>query len=708
METVVNKSISKPVILLQILNNGQLLVVDSDTTVRFFNKNNLKLQGGFKVAIKHKHYKTPVVAFSNDGKYFATISSDAKESRLFNAETKKMIAKVDRHHGEASCVGIDPLSRYMFSCGDDGKTFAIDMESGKLVFTLPPHADTINDIAFSSNGNWVAIASYDRKISLFSLVTMTPKNKLKAHSSAVMHLKFFHGSKLLSIDKKSSAVIWDIYSGKVLKRLEGIHDDITAITVDEEEKFLFLGSKLGYVLVYDLETYEMLSGKYIKITSPITSLEFENENNFLIIGTEDGFIMYYNIYEGEETLHDLLRDKQFGLVQKVVEKNPLLVYTKIYSIVTNFWETSLEKAKIALQQGDKEKAKLIFGHFKQMPSKNKIIQKVMREYAEFPKFAQLAKNGKLALAYGLAKQYPAYKESKIYQSLESRWRKAFAKAQRYVLNPKTVQDAKDILAPYRGISEKTRFIQEVLSKADIYRHFRTAMSKKEFKVCTELIRQNDFLKELPEYDTLMAYADSLYMKSQKFIQEGDIHSAIKLLRVLQDFEDFKDEARNFMIELESKAKFFNAVKNDDIETAYDMMATTEDLMQTEDGMRLQEMWNDDLLKAKHEASLGNIDGVKNAMQKYMKITSKYAALATLFSFAYMVQLEDALQNKVDRSMIENGIKNYVVNFGLSEQIETFYHLFKEEYPDTKLNLEFLKKGSFSMWRPSMIEDSILE
>jgi len=111
---------------------------------------------------------------------------------------------------------------YGINCGDDGKTFAIDVESGKLVFTLPPHADTINDIAFSRNGNWVAVASYDRKISLFSLVTMTPKNKLKAHSAPVMHLKFFRRNKMLSIDKSSSAIVWNIYSGKVLQRLQGI------------------------------------------------------------------------------------------------------------------------------------------------------------------------------------------------------------------------------------------------------------------------------------------------------------------------------------------------------------------------------------------------------------------------------------------------------------------------------------------------------
>jgi hypothetical protein len=708
MEHLLSKSIAKPVVLMKILKNRNLVIADSHTTVRYFDKETLELKSGFKVGIEHQHYKNAVVAFSNDGNYFATLTANAKESKLFNARSKKMITKVNRHQGEVSCVGIDPLSRYMFSCGDDGKTFAMDVESGKLIFTLPHHADTINDIAFSSNSNWVATASYDRKISLYSLVTMTPKNKLKAHSAPVMHLRFFQKDKLLSIDKQGSAIIWNIYSGKVITRLQGIHDEVHSLIIDDAQQFLFLGTKLGYVLVYDLENFELISSKYIKITSPITRMEFDGEQNVLIVGTEDGFVIYYDIYSGSDRLQNLLKEKKFSLVQRIVDENPLLVYTPIYDILTNYWENSLKKAKIALQKGDKEKAMLIFGQFKNMPTKNKIIQKVLKEYADYPKFAQFAKEGKLALAYGLANKYPLYKESALYEALEKRWKKAFAQAQKYVLNPKTAPMAKEILAPYRGISQKTKFIQELLSKSEIYKRFRMAISKQEFHVCSELIKQNPFLQELPEYETLMKYADGLYIKSQKVMQSGDIHSAIKLLRVLQDFEEFKDEARNFMIDLEAKAKFFNAVRDKDIATAYDMMAKAEDLMNTDEGVELQAMWNNDMHQANAAAAKGDIPAIKTIMQKYMNISSKYSALATLFAFAYMVQLENALQSGASRQKIETGIKNYVVNFGLSEQIEAFFNLFQDMYPETKLNLELLKKGSFSMWRPSMIVDSILE
>ncbi len=89
------------------------------------------------------------------------------------------------------------------------------------------------------------------------------------------------------------------------------------------------------------------------------------------------------------------------------------------------WEMTLKKAKLALENSDKRTAIALFKSFKNIPDKNKIMQKVIREYAEFDKFAALAKQGKISLAYSLASQYPVYKESEIYKSLEANWRKKF-------------------------------------------------------------------------------------------------------------------------------------------------------------------------------------------------------------------------------------------------------------------------------------------
>ena len=708
MNIVKSKSLKKPIVSLKILDDKQLVVVDSETTMRYLDINSFDLLSGFKVKIVHHRYKTQVFALSKNGEYFATLTSNSKESRLYNTHAKKIIAKVDRHHGEVSCVGIDPLSRYMFSCGDDGKTFALDVKSGKLVFTLPVHIDTVNDIAFSDNGNWIATASYDRKVSLFNLVTMMPGEKLKAHGAPVMHVRFFHKNKLLSIDKNSTAIVWSVLTGKVLNRLEGIHDDVTKITISADEKFLFLGTVLGYVLLYDLHTFELLSHNYIKIASSITAMGFDAEKNHLILGTQDGYLISYDIYEGQESIKELLVKKEFEEIQKSADKNPVLAYTNIYDLASNFWEKTLQKAKMALENGDKNKAIFLFKHFKNIPSKNKIMQQVIRDYAEFDKFKMYLEQGKLPLAYSLANKYPIYKESKLYRSTEEKWKKTFVEAQKLSLQPKGSDMAKEMLAPYRGISEKTKLIQELLTKSDVYRRFRVSIGQKDFKISFELVKQHPFLQEFPEYESLMNYADTLYIKSQEYMQKGDTHGTLRILRILIDFPDFLEEVKVLMKEIESRQNFFQAIEEDDIATAYNMLAAIEDLQETKDGMKLQEQWNEDLAIANKFAVDGDSSGVAKSLVTYMKISSKYMAVGTIFGWCYMVQLENAIANKKSQYEIENGIKNYMLNFGLQDQIENFFYYFKEAYPNSKLSLEHLTQGSLSMWRPSMVANSILD
>ncbi|EDZ62522.1 WD-repeat containing protein [Sulfurimonas gotlandica GD1] len=708
MKAIKEVNFKDAIIKIKILDDGKLLVVDSKTVVRFLDINSLSTISGFKGGISHLRFRNHVVDFSSDASYFTVLNASCSEALLFDAKTKKVLTKIDRHHGEVTCVAIEPKNKYMFSCGDDGKSYGIDIENKKIAFTLPVHVDAVNDIAFSENGQWVATASYDKKVQIFNMTMMARKHRLVAHGDPVMKVHFLSEHRLVSIDKKSSAIIWDYYTGKVITRLEGIHDDVLHITTSADGKFLFFGTQLGYILVYELESYKVLSKKYIKLTSSITALGFDKSTDQLMVGTQSGDLLFYSIYEGEEYIKEQLQVKDYEAIQRFVEKNPLLAYTKIYQLVINLWETTLKKAKLSLEAGDKQSAINLFKHFKNIPSKNSIMQKVMLEYEEFERFAMLAKQGKLALAYSLALKHPMYQDSKIYRSLEAGWRKAFTAAQKHAIDPKGADIARDILAPYRGITQKTKLIQELLTKSEVYKRFRVAIGQKDFRVAFELIKQHSFLKEFADYDALMNYADSLYIKSQKLLQDGDTHAAIKVLRILVDFSDFTLEVKELMRDIENKQKFYNAMEDGDAESAYNLLSINDELQDSEDGKLLQEEWNNDLLKANEYALEGNVKQLNEVLNKYMKISSKNNALANIYGWCYMAQLEKAVKNKKEQAVIENGIKNYILYFGLQDQIESFFHIFKKNYPATKLNLNLQTKGSISMWRASMIVKSILD
>jgi len=141
--------------------------------------------------------------------------------------------------------------------------------------------------------------------------------------------------------------------------------------------------------------------------------------------------------------------------------------------------------------------------------------------------------------------------------------------------------------------------------------------------------------------------------------------------------------------------------------AYNLLDSSSDLQSSESGKKLHLAWENDLNIANMYAQNKDIDGIKTTLNKYMKISSKNKDIATVLSKYYIVQLESGIKQINDKKIIEQAIQNYLLYYGLTEEILRFSTIFKKKFPDTKLNFESQALGSINKWRPSMIVDSIL-
>jgi len=694
------------IILIKVLNPITLLTVDTSTTIRYLDKATLAIKDEFKMSILHARHTERVVDFTTHANYFVTLSQDAREAKIYETKSKKNVASLNRHQGEISCVVMDPKDRYMFSGGDDGGIFGVDIRTKKLALTLPRHLDTVTDIAFSPDGDIVATSSYDKNLSLFNLNLMLPKGKLKAHSAPVVKATFLSQNRLLSIDKKGRGFIWDILTLKVVAKLQGIHDDVTQIAVAHNSGFLFLGTKLGYILVYNLDTYELISPRYIKLEAAVSVLCFDESTKRLIIATDGGELFAYDVFENKERFEQFILEKKYAQMLHEIEQNPLLKYTKGFKEFDAAWEMALQQAKEFLERNDKTNALRVLGAFSAIASKRQFAQKLVQEYAEYEKFLVFVKNKKISLAYNLANMHPLYRETKVFKALEAQWEKTFALAKKYLLDAKMSNQAQEVLMPYRGISEKAVLIQELVLNIHVYRRFRTSISQKDFKLSFELIKQNPFLKAYPEYKALMNYSDTLYIKAQTLLSQGDTHAAIKIFRMLLDFEDFEEEAKEIILDIENRHKFFHAVETQNYVAAYNLLDLSPILQNTPDGKKLQAVWEEDFEQACKYALQRDVDELKTTLQKYINIRSKNGDIALLFSMLHSSQLAYAIREHQEQKKVENGIKNYILYYGLNREIKELFYLFQASYPESKLGVESQTRGDISKWRPSMMVDTI--
>lgn len=107
------------------------------------------------------------IAFSPDGRYFASASFD-KKVKIWNGKSGEFLSTLTGHVGAVYQVAWSSDSRWLVSASKDSTAKLWAMPSGKKAReTLPGHADEVYALDWSPNGSSVATGSKDRTIKVW-------------------------------------------------------------------------------------------------------------------------------------------------------------------------------------------------------------------------------------------------------------------------------------------------------------------------------------------------------------------------------------------------------------------------------------------------------------------------------------------------------------------------------------------------------------
>lgn len=698
-------NIKTSILRLKALTNGQLAVVDENTVMRVIDTKSYRVLDGLKSNIVHPNLLEREVAISADGFYCISIVPSSDKAAVFDVTNKQLLYRVGHHKGEIESVGIDQHGRYCVTGGQDGKVFVWVLKTGLLAFSMPPHSDFVTTIAFSPNGQWIATGSYDRTINLMNLSTMKQQVRLLGHSSVIVSILFLSGLRLLSAERDGVLVIWDLHHGKILKRLPKLGDEITSMCLSSDKRFAFVATRLGYVALYDLQTYELIRQRYLKTSETITSIAFIDVIFCLAIGTKEGNVHFYSLFGNEAEYQKLLQDREFRSFYKIVDENSILLYSKVYEEAESLWTRYVQTAKRYLEEGEKLKVKEILEPFIGIPSKTSFLQQLLRDYEQYALFLTHTKDNRYALAYSLVKKYPVFKDSVPYRKMEASWKKTFFKAQELIMTQNGEELARKILAPYRGITEKAPLIQAMCHERRIYDYFKKVIASHNFVKFLEVIKMHPFLKEFSEYDELLEFIDKLYIKTQKEFRTGDYVNAKKGCDILILFPDYGQEAREMAEAIKIKNLFYEALSSDNYSNAFSYLNAYPLLYEMPEAQKLESQWNKTLDQALRQAVKGDIGELRTIFAQYLSINAKFSAVGSVFAQCYAMQLDHKIRVHAPVSEVENGLRNYISMFGIDETMLSFFDVFKGLY-ETKTDLKMLKQGSLDSWTPAMIISDI--
>ncbi len=652
--------------------DGKIGVIDKRNTFRIFDLKNYDLIGGFKIHLPENNPLENSVDISSHGNYLAIAIKGKNKTTIWDINNKKLLHTLGWHKGEVLSVSFDKDENYLLTGGMDGRAYLWSVNTGSMVSSLPHHPDYILSSGFSINSLWCATGSYDRLISIVNITSININYRKKFHRGAVTKILFLK-HRMVSGDKTGELIIWDYTKGKIVSRLPSVADMVIDMAVDEKEEYLFVITKKKKVYLYSLKDFDILSDQFIKLNEFPSSIEYISETSSLLIGTLNGSIYIYDVFSDVKKLANFIEDKKYDDAYELIKRNPFLKRSEEYQKLENIWNKTIELAYKFMEQGSYEKAKQILKPFLAIPYKRTIIQNILNDFGEFEKFKQAVLKQKYPLAYSLANQYPSFKETAYYKKMENDFKKVFNKAKELIKIKGQEEKVRQILMPFRGVSQKTPLIQSLFNDKNLYNLLNTFFAKKQFDKFFELISRNPFLYESYEYEKAMKYAQKLEELIKEFLQKGEFKKVLTYSEILRHFPKYKEKADDFIKQAKVYMNFLSALSNNNYDLVEKLVIENPFLYDSEDYNKYKQNINKFFKKAEEFSKNADIKNILDSLKEVLNSKIYFHKILGLIKSAYLNQLLNALKEK-NKEKIQRGINSYISYFGIDNEIKDIINI----------------------------------
>lgn len=252
-------------------------------------------------------------AFSPDGKSVVTASSDGT-ARVWDTGGGEGV-ELRGHTSNLTRAVFSPDGTRVATASADGTAQLWDPTTGKSVAELRSDSDgAVNDIAFSPDGKWLAVAqdcAHSQNTTtcavnplVYEVATGQVAFQGPAQGRGVATIAFSHdGKSILSYAKNNSATLWDALSGDVLLKLEGKlpggapTPGLAALSADSK-RILTLSAGDGIPQLWDAGTGKPL----IELRGhhgAVTTAAFSPDGASVITGSDDNTARVWNTETGQ-------------------------------------------------------------------------------------------------------------------------------------------------------------------------------------------------------------------------------------------------------------------------------------------------------------------------------------------------------------------------------------------------------------------------
>jgi dipeptidyl aminopeptidase/acylaminoacyl peptidase len=183
---------------------------------------------------------------------------------LWNLPEGKEVPKFDGFDGGISSLAFSPDGALLVSGTDGARIRVSETATGKEIhrFQKPfkrripfghDEPDAVYCVAFSPDGKTVAAGSWEYAVRLWDMSSGKEVRRLKSWDLPITSIAFTPDGKLLAVAGWDGIVrLWELLTGQEIHRFTGHIGEITSIAISPDGRLLASGSKDTSVLVWDL------------------------------------------------------------------------------------------------------------------------------------------------------------------------------------------------------------------------------------------------------------------------------------------------------------------------------------------------------------------------------------------------------------------------------------------------------------------------
>ncbi|MGP1580739.1 MAG: WD40 repeat domain-containing protein [Wolinella sp.] len=599
--------------------------------------------------------------------YFCIPFIGTKKALILEADpssvTKKAI--IGRHDSDLECSAFSPDGRYLATGGQDGKVFIFEKETFRLLSSITPRAEYINNITFSSDSELIACSGFDKNTVLFDLSRNKTRGIFQTPDVVEKSLFFKDNQRLYLILRNGGSAIYDLLSGKVESLEFPFNFWPSALALSPDERFAIVGTRGDALYVMNLE--ENMRLLELKTQTPgIASLNFLSDH--LFIGSIDGTILVIDYKEGERELEESLQKRDYYRARGIVESNAFLTIHPLMKIFDEDWDSMLKKASAGLSKERIGEAVKLVEPFIIDPRKRREFDFYLGQKDVVAQFATLIEQGDFARAYEMTLTTKFLTKTLAYTELESHWNRSFAQAKKLLEEDAelNLKKAEMVLKPFES-SIKREVVAHLLKNSKIFTQADELIRDKNFKGYFSLANQFACLRDTELYKKVLILGEKMFENFLNLEKAGEYDEALGISKYLLLFPTLKRSVNERIILIQQKLAMLDAIKKHNIKQVYEIALEYEALRSFPDFREFCKDFEEKFERAKPYAFTGDARRTILALSAYMEIPYRLDRIASLLKIAYLQEIEQRAQDEQINWILT--LRRYIDRYGKDAELE---------------------------------------